>query len=83
MMDVVTGPPLNGIVEIAGPEKISLVDLVRKYARIMRLKEEVVSDENVTYFGAKLNNETLIPGTSAKLGKIRYDEWIRNPQNQR
>ena len=83
MTDVVTGQPLNTTIEIAGPEKMRLVDLVKKYAGVMKLKDQVVSDENATYFGAKLNDQTLTPGSSAKLGEIRYDEWISNPKNQR
>ncbi|WP_027381409.1 SDR family oxidoreductase [Chryseobacterium daeguense] len=77
------GEPKNTTVEIGGPEKIKLSDLVKKYTAIMKNTDEVVSDPEATYFGAPLNDSTLIPGDDAKLGTIRYDEWISNPDNQR
>jgi hypothetical protein len=49
----------------------------------MKNTDEVVSNTEATYFGAPLNDSTLIPNDDAKLGTIHYDEWISNPDNQR
>jgi len=83
MTQVTLGEPKNTIIEIGGPDKIKLSDLVKKYATIMKNSDEVVSDPDATYFGAPLNDTTLIPGDDAKLGTIHYDDWISNPDNQR
>lgn len=83
MTDVTINSPKNGTIEIGGPEKIRLDDLVRKYTSIMKNQDEVVTSPAATYFGAPLNDSTLVPNNDAKLGSIRYDEWIANPENQR
>ncbi|MCQ9641285.1 SDR family oxidoreductase [Chryseobacterium sp. WG14] len=83
MTDVTINSPKNSTVEIGGPEKIRLDDLVRKYTSIMKNQDEVVTSPAATYFGAPLNDSTLVPNNDAKLGSIRYDEWIANPENQR
>ncbi|CAH0137816.1 SDR family oxidoreductase [Chryseobacterium sp. Bi04] len=83
MTDVTINSPKNTTVEIGGPEKIRLNDLVRKYTSIMKNQDEVVTSPAATYFGAPLNDSTLVPNNDAKLGSIRYDEWIANPENQR
>ncbi|MCQ9635127.1 SDR family oxidoreductase [Chryseobacterium sp. WG23] len=83
MTDVTINSPKNTTVEIGGPEKIRLDDLVRKYISLMKNQDEVVTSPAATYFGAPLNDSTLVPNNDAKLGSIRYDEWIANPENQR
>ncbi|MCS3530549.1 SDR family oxidoreductase [Chryseobacterium sp. JUb7] len=80
---ITIGEPKNTTVEIGGPDKIKLSDLVKKYTTIMKNKDEVISDPDATYFGAPLDDSTLIPNNNAKLGTIHYDEWISNPENQR
>ncbi|WP_449400823.1 SDR family oxidoreductase [Chryseobacterium wanjuense] len=83
MTAVTIGEPKNAVVEIGGSDKIKLSDLVKKYTTIMKNPDEVVSSPEATYFGAPLNDSTLIPNDDAKLGTIHYDEWISNPDNQR
>ncbi|SEV88792.1 Uncharacterized conserved protein YbjT, contains NAD(P)-binding and DUF2867 domains [Chryseobacterium wanjuense] len=83
MTEVVIGEPKNSTVEIGGPDKIKLSDLVKKYTAIMKNPDEVVASPEAKYFGAPLNDATLIPKDDAKLGTIHYDEWISNPENQR
>lgn len=80
---ITIGEPKNTTVEIGGPDKIKLSDFVKKYTTIMKNKDEVISDPDATYFGAPLDDSTLIPNNNAKLGTIHYDEWISNPENQR
>jgi uncharacterized protein YbjT (DUF2867 family) len=69
------GPPVNGVVEIAGPEEFWLDGVVRDGLRARQDLREVITDPEARYFGARLNERTLVPGDGARLGEIRLDEW--------
>ncbi|HEX7894359.1 MAG TPA: SDR family oxidoreductase [Terriglobales bacterium] len=79
---VAVGPPVNGIVEIAGPEQFRVDDLVRR--RLVSLKDprEIVADPNARYGGAKVSEKTLLPGKNARLGETRFDVWLSQPAAQ-
>ena len=78
-----TGPPLNGVVEIAGPETFRLDELVRQRLRVENDTREVVSDPRARYSGAVLTERTLLPDDDAQLGTIRFEEWLSQPMPQR
>jgi len=69
------GGPVNGVVETAGPEEFRLDELVRDGLRARQDPREVITDPEARYFGARLNERTLVPGDGARLGEIRLDEW--------
>ena len=73
---VAAGPPVNGIVEIAGPEQFRLDDLVRRRLAALKDPREVIADPNARYAGAKLSEKTLVPGDDARLGEIRFESWL-------
>lgn len=73
---VAAGPPLNGMVEIGGPEKFRLNELVRKGLAAWRDPREVVADPQARYYGIQVKERTLVPENDAKLGKIRFEEWL-------
>ncbi|HEY4356896.1 MAG TPA: SDR family oxidoreductase [Acidobacteriaceae bacterium] len=73
---VAVGPPVNGIVEIGGPEKFRLDELVRHCLSVLGDPRQVVADPNALYSGAHLSERTLIPEDDAKLGTIRFDDWL-------
>jgi uncharacterized protein YbjT (DUF2867 family) len=77
MADTTLGEPVNGIVEIAGPEKTRLSDLVRHYLAFKQDGRAVVADEHARYFGATLAEDTLVPGANARLGAVRVDTWLQ------
>ena len=79
MARFVTGPPLNGMVEIAGPETFRLDELVRQRLRAENDPREVVADPRAPYSGAVLTERTLIPDSDAQLGKIRFEDWLGQP----
>jgi uncharacterized protein YbjT (DUF2867 family) len=76
---VALGTPLSGIVEVAGPEQIRLDDLVRRGLRAQNDTREVVSDPSSGYYGIDVDERTLVPGNDARLGEIRFDEWLHKP----
>jgi uncharacterized protein YbjT (DUF2867 family) len=69
-------PPANGIVEIAGPEKIGQDELVRRFLRATGDTRTVVTDPKAKYFGAVLDDQSLTPGANARLGVVRFDDWL-------
>jgi uncharacterized protein YbjT (DUF2867 family) len=73
---VSVGTPLNGIVEVAGPDKFRLDELIRRGLRAIGDLREVVADPDALYFGARLSEYSLIPEEDAKHGEIRFDDWL-------
>src|SRR5262245_26015977 len=73
--DVAIGPPVNGIVEVAGPQQFRLDELVRSTLRERHDPREVVTDPHAPYFGAELHERTLVPAGDARLAETRYDSW--------
>jgi uncharacterized protein YbjT (DUF2867 family) len=79
---VAVGPPVNGTVEIGGPEQFRVDELVRR--RLVSLKDsrEVIADPNARYSGARLGERTLVPGDDARLGATRFETWLTQPAAQ-
>ncbi len=76
---VALASPVNGMIEIAGPEQFRVDELVRR--RLMSLKDprEVVADSNARYGGARVSERTLLPGNNARLGETRFESWLAQP----
>jgi uncharacterized protein YbjT (DUF2867 family) len=79
LTDVALAEPLNGIVEIAGPEPIRMDEFVRQFLSATGDARKVNTDVHARYFGAELNDQSLVPGPGDKprLGPTRFDEWLR------
>ena len=73
---VAVGPPVNGTVEVAGPQKFRFDELIRLGLAARNDPREVVVDPNARYFGAELSERSLIPAGEAQLGEIRFEEWL-------
>jgi hypothetical protein len=71
--------PLNGTVEVAGPEQFRFDELIRQDLGARNDPREVVVDPNARYFGAELGERSLIPADEARLGEIRFQEWRNQP----
>jgi uncharacterized protein YbjT (DUF2867 family) len=77
---IAVGEPVNGIVEVAGPDQFRLDELVRGALSARRDPREVVADPEARYFGAVLAERTLVPWAEAKLGETRFEDWLgRSP----
>jgi uncharacterized protein YbjT (DUF2867 family) len=68
--------PLNGTVEIAGPEPIRMDELARRFLSATRDPRKVTTDVHALYFGTELNDQSLIPGDNARLGPTHFAEWL-------
>jgi uncharacterized protein YbjT (DUF2867 family) len=73
---VAVGQPVNGIVEVGGPEQFHVDELVRRRLASLNDPREVISDPNALYSGAKLGERTLVPGDNARLGETRFETWL-------
>jgi uncharacterized protein YbjT (DUF2867 family) len=77
--DVALGTPLQTTVEVAGPERFRLDDLIRRALDAWNDPRLVASDARASYFGAELDDHTLLPGDDcAKFGATRLEEWLRS-----
>jgi uncharacterized protein YbjT (DUF2867 family) len=79
---VAVGPPLNRIVEIAGPDQFRLDELIRGVLAARDDPREVIADPHARYFGIAPRERTLLPGDDAGLGTTHFDEWFRNATAQ-
>jgi uncharacterized protein YbjT (DUF2867 family) len=73
---VAVGAPVNGMVELAGPEPIRQDELIRKLLRATGDARTVVVDPKALYSGAELNDRSLTPGANPMLGTMRFDDWL-------
>jgi len=73
---VATEEPLNGTVELAGPEKIRMNELVRQHLAAHGDNREVITDDAAGYFGTPVDDQSLTPGNNPLLGKTRYADWL-------
>jgi len=73
---IAIGSPLNGIVEVAGPQRFRLDELVRRDLRARHDPREVIPDPEARYFGGKLSEQSLLPGDDAILAETRYEDWF-------
>ena len=73
---IAVGPPVNGIVEIGGPEQFRLDELVRRRLATLKDPREVIADPNALYSGAKISERTLVPGSNSRLGETRFETWL-------
>jgi uncharacterized protein YbjT (DUF2867 family) len=73
---VSVGAPLNGIVEVAGPEQFRLDELIRRGLSARHDPRRVIADPHAPYFGAELGERTLVPGDDAQLGATRLEDWL-------
>lgn len=72
---VALDPPLNGTVEIAGPEQFRFDELLRQELRASNDPRKVITDPHGRYFGAELTERSLVPGDGARLGEMRFADW--------
>ena len=79
---VAIGQPVNGTVEIAGPEQFRLDELVRRHLAQLKDPREVIADPRARYSGAEVGERTLVPGKGARLGETRFETWLKRTEGQ-
>ncbi|MGB7923366.1 MAG: SDR family oxidoreductase [Pyrinomonadaceae bacterium] len=79
---VALGSPLNGIVEVAGPEQFRFDEFISRGLNARKDPREVIADPHAPYFGAELSERSLVPGDGALLGETRFEDWLSRSASQ-
>jgi uncharacterized protein YbjT (DUF2867 family) len=74
------GAPVGGVVETAGPEAFQLDEFIRTGLAAKNDARTVVVDPHATYWGAELQENTLLPGPDAHIGEVTFDDWLAQQQ---
>ena len=77
LADVALAAPVNGVVEVAGPEALRLDEAVRQYLRAIKDERQVITDDQAGYFGLEVTDLSLTPGGKARLSPTRFDAWLK------
>jgi uncharacterized protein YbjT (DUF2867 family) len=73
--EAAVGAPTDGVVEVAGPEQFRLDELGRSTLAARHDSREVVTDPAARYFGAVLDERSLVPADGARIADTRLADW--------
>jgi uncharacterized protein YbjT (DUF2867 family) len=76
LAEVAIAKPLDDTVELAGPEKIRMDELVRRYLSASQDTRQVVTDPQARYFGTAVNDQSLTPGDNPRIGPTHFEDWV-------
>jgi uncharacterized protein YbjT (DUF2867 family) len=77
LADVALAAPLNGMLEVAGPEALPMDDAVRQYLRANKDERQVITDAQAGYYGLQITDQSLTPGRSPRLAPTRFETWLK------
>lgn len=76
LADIALAAPINGMVEVAGPEAMGLDESVRRYLRATKDDRQVTTDVEARYYGLHVTDQSLTPGDNPRLGPTSFDNWL-------
>ena len=76
LADLALSAPLNGTMEVAGPQRFRLDELATEVLTALEDPRQVMPDPDAPYFGARLNDESLLPGADARIATTRFHDWL-------
>jgi uncharacterized protein YbjT (DUF2867 family) len=82
LVGIAMSSPVNGTVEIGGPEQFRLDELIRRDLAARKDPREVISDSHARYYGIQVSERTLVPNDGAQLGQTRFEDWLRQTTKQ-
>jgi uncharacterized protein YbjT (DUF2867 family) len=83
LTEVTLGAPVNGLVELAGPERAGLDELVRRFLGATKDPREVITDVDARYYGLVVNDQSLTPGTNPRIGATSFTDWLPHYLSQK
>lgn len=83
MAELALSPPLNGVIEIAGPEPVRMSDLVTRFLKATNDNRKVIGDPHAPYFGTELDDRSLVPGANPRIGAKNFETWFSQAPAQR
>ena len=82
LIDIILGVPVNGIIDLAGPDRFRFEEIVRQFLNATHDSRQVVVDSHARYFGAALNDQ-LVPQGNSLIGSTRFEDWLNRSIAQR
>ncbi|KGF73260.1 NmrA family transcriptional regulator [Neosynechococcus sphagnicola sy1] len=76
LVDITLGEPVNGIVDLACPDRLHFDELIRRFLSATHDPRQVVTDIHARYFGAELDDHTLVPGDNSLIGSTCFEDWL-------
>jgi len=76
LADISVGRPLNGTIEVAGPEAIRMDELARRFLSAKRDPRQVSTDVHARYYGAQVDDRSLTPGKDPRIAPTRFEDWL-------
>ena len=76
LTEIAISTPVNGIVDLAGPEQFRFDELTRRFLSAKNDSRLVVADAHARYFGAELDQHSLTPGSNARIAPTRFEDWL-------
>jgi uncharacterized protein YbjT (DUF2867 family) len=76
--EVALSKPLNGTVDVAGPDPIRQDELVRQFLKATGDGRTVLADPKALYYGIAVNDQSLTPGSKPRLGPTHFADWLRH-----
>jgi uncharacterized protein YbjT (DUF2867 family) len=83
LAQIILDAPVQGIVEIAGPERVRLDELVGRFLHATKDSREVITDAQARYFGLVLSDQSLVPGDNPRIAPTCFDDWLSRPIPQK
>jgi uncharacterized protein YbjT (DUF2867 family) len=80
LAELTLGAPVNGVVEVGGPERFRMDELVERVLRAKGDTREIIRDIHVPYFGAEIDDQSLVTGPGARSGSKRFETWLKESQ---
>lgn len=76
LAEITSAAPANGIIELAGPERAGLDQLVARFLSATKDPRKVITDPNALYYGVALNDQSLTPGANPLIGATFFEDWL-------
>ena len=76
LSEVALGAPVNGLIELAGPERAGLDELVGRFLAATKDPREVITDVDARYYGLVVNDQSLTPGANPRIGATSFEDWL-------
>jgi uncharacterized protein YbjT (DUF2867 family) len=77
LAEVALDAPVNGMIEIAGPDRAGLDKLVGRFLNVTKDPRQVVTDVNARYYGLVVNDQSLTPGANPRIGATSFEGWLQ------
>ena len=83
LAEITLSAPANGMIEIAGPERAGIDELVGRFLRATKDPREVITDVEARYYGLVVNDQSLTPGANPHIGGTSFKDWLQHYLTQK